>query len=123
MNKKLNIILILILFFTTSCIKKKFDKAVWNSDFVDDKITYENRNEMLDDLLNNYELKGKSISEIENILGKLDEHSFSDSTNLIEIPVLVKWRGIDPYKYKNLYLRYNSKKIIDSVYVTESTVD
>ena len=110
---------ILLLLLTISCNKKKFNKADWNSDFIDDKITYENRNEMLDDLLENHKLKGKSISDIENILGKLDEHNFSDSTNLIEIPVLVKWRGIDPYKYKYLNLKYNKNKIIDSVFVTE----
>ena len=108
-----------ILIFAISCTNKKFDKTIWNSDFTDDKLTYENRNEMLDDLLENYELKGKSISEVEKIMGKFDEHSFSDSTNLIEIPILVKWRGIDPYKYKYLKMEYNNNKIIDSVYVTE----
>lgn len=114
---------ILISFLLFSCSKKKFDKKVWNSDFIDDKITYENRNEMLDDLLENHKLNGKKISEIENILGKLDEHNFSDSTNLIQIPVLVKWKGIDPYRYKYLNLRYNEKKIVDSVYVTEYKVE
>ena len=33
---------------------------------------------MLDDLLQNYKLEGKTISEIENIIGKFDEHSFSE---------------------------------------------
>lgn len=114
---------ILFLLFTTSCFKKKFDKKVWNSDSIDDIITYENRNEMLDDLLENYKLKGKSILEVENIMGKFDEHNFNDSTRTIEIQVLIKWRGIEPYKYKNLILRYNKNKIIDSVYVTEYSAE
>ena len=118
MNHKI-IFCILSLLFLNSCSKKKFDKTLWNSDFIDDKITYENRNEMLDDLLQNYKLEGKTISEIENILGKFDEHSFSDSANIIVIPVLVEWKGIDPYKYKYLNLNYSKKGVIDSVYVTE----
>lgn len=78
---------------------------------------------MLDDLLENYKLKGKKISDIENIMGKFNEHDYSDSTNLIVLPVLVKWKGIAPYKYKYLNLRYNNKDIVDSVYITEYSIE
>ena len=109
---------ILLLLMATSCHHKNFDKAIWNSKLVDDEITYENRYEMLDDLLENHQLKGKTIADVERIMGKFDEHDYSDQTNEIIIPILVEWQGIDPYKYKYLNLRYNSKNIIDSVYIT-----
>ncbi|MCB9201525.1 MAG: hypothetical protein H6604_00540 [Flavobacteriales bacterium] len=115
--------LITLIFISTSCSnKQKFDKKKWTSNYTDDIITYENRNEMLDDLLKNYTLKGKKINEIENILGKINDMNgaFNDSTNnVITFSVLVEWSGIEPYNYKHLHLHYNEQTIIDSIYITE----
>ena len=114
----------LFLFLITlfSCQKqRKFDKNLWNSDDTDDRISYDLRYEMLDDLLMNYNLKGKSIQEIEKILGKINEKGHDDqkTQDALIYTVLIKWRGIDPIQYKYLNLHFNDQQIIDSIFISE----
>ncbi|QOW09554.1 hypothetical protein Q73A0000_03825 [Kaistella flava (ex Peng et al. 2021)] len=116
----------LILLLSFSCQKQiKFDKDLWNSDDTDDKISYDLRYEMLDDLLENYSLKGKNIQEIEKIIGKINEKGHDDqkTQDALIYTVLIKWRGIDPVHYKYLNLHFNKQKIIDSVFISEREVD
>lgn len=112
-------LILIVCFLTLFSCAKKFDKKVWNSDFIDDKITYENRNEILDDLLDNYQLKGKTVSGAEQIMGKFEKEDFVPNKNQIKIPVLVEWQGIDPSSYKYLILHYNQNRVIDSVYIVK----
>ena len=100
---------------------RKFDKNLWNSDDTDDRISYDLRYEMLDDLLMNYNLKGKSIQEIEKILGKINEKGHDDqkTQDALIYTVLIKWRGIDPIQYKYLNLHFNDQQIIDSIFISE----
>ncbi|QOW09899.1 hypothetical protein Q73A0000_05760 [Kaistella flava (ex Peng et al. 2021)] len=117
---------VLILLLLLSCQKHiKFDKNLWNSDDTDDKISYDLRYEMLDDLLANYRLKGKNIQEIEKIIGKINEKGNDDqkTQDALIYTVLIKWRGIDPVQYKYLNLHFNKQKIIDSVFISEREVD
>lgn len=116
MNK--SILLIIICSVLISCNKEmKYDVNKWNEN--EENITFENRNAMLNDLLQNYHLKGRNINEMETIFGPIDEHNFSDEENRLVFEVLRKWRGIDPIYTKYLNIRFNQKGIIDSVYITE----
>ena len=95
----------------------KFDAKKWND--TEDNLTFEYRDAMLNDLLENYHLKGRNIDEMEKIFGKIDEHNFSDEENRLCFQVLQKWNGIDPVYTKYLNLKFNQNGIIDSIYTTE----
>lgn len=108
---KLSLLLILIIIF--SCTKqRKFDVKKWNDE--SDRGEFHYRNEMLDDLMKNYHLKGKSIQEIKDLI-----LFFDSSNNVIVFEVFQEWKGIDPSYTKYLNLRFNRNKIVDSVYITE----
>ena len=101
-----------------SCKKEmKYDVNKWN-DF-EDSVTFEYRDAMLKDLLENYHIKGRNINDMEKIFGPIDEHNFSDEENRLCFVVLQKWSGIDPIYTKYLNISYNQNGIIDSVYVSE----
>jgi hypothetical protein len=116
MKKKLLIFAFALIFFSCNG-EMKFDSKKWN-DFEDNN-TFEYRNAMLNDLLNNYHLKGRNINEMGKIFGKIKENDFNKSENLLIFDVLQEWSGIEPVYNKYLNLKYNEKGIIDSVYITE----
>jgi hypothetical protein len=109
-------ILFLILIAVFSCGREinemKFDVQKWNDE--SDRGYYNNRNAMLNDLMNNYHLKGKSVEEITNLF-----HFFDSANNIISMEVYQEWKGIDPVYTKFLNLNLNKNKIVDSVYITE----
>ena len=90
----------------------KFDIEKWNDE--SDRGYYYNRNAMLDDLMNNYHLKGKTVDEITAMF-----HYFDSTDNNISFEVYQEWKGIDPSYTKYLNLRLNKNKIVDSVYIDE----
>lgn len=92
----------------------KFDVKKWNDE--SDRDFFKNRNAMLEDLLDNYVLKGKSIKELEKIFGYIDYDSTINQKR-ISFEVYQEWRGIDPSLTKYLVLRLNKNKIVDSIYV------
>ena len=116
-NRKLLLLIILPLILFSCRREMKFDVIKWN-DF-EDNATFEYRDAMLNDLLENYYLKGRSINEIEKIFGPINENNLMEEHNILYFEVLQKWRGIDPYYTKYLNMRYKNNGIIDSVYITE----
>lgn len=112
----------LIMIILLSCHKQmKFDKKSWNSDDIDDKINYELRYEMLGDLLTNYNLKGKSIQEIQELMGNTNEKGHDDqkTQDALIYTVLIKWRGIDPVYYKFSTI---NKSLIVYLYLKEKQI-
>jgi len=110
----LNIALIVLL---SGCSNgMKYDVSKWNDE--SDRATYEYRNAMLDDLLENHNPKGMNIRELEELFGYIDYDSTSTG---ISFEVYQEWEfiGIDPTYTKYLNLRLNKHKIVDSVYFTE----
>jgi hypothetical protein len=73
---------------------------------------------MLDELMENYRLKGKTIGELEKLFGFIDYDS-TINQNKITFEVYQEWRGIDPSLTKYLVLRLNKSKIVDSIYTYE----
>lgn len=109
--------IIFLIFFTIgSCVKgtdeMKFNIEKWNDE--SDRGHFLNRNAMLDDLINNYHLKGKTVDQITHLFQYYDS-----SDNIISFEVYQEWKGIDPSYTKYLNLKLNKKKIVDSVYITE----
>jgi len=90
----------------------KFDSVNWNDE--SDRGEYHYRNAMLDDLIENYHLKGKTIDEITELF-----QYFDSTDNVISFKVYQEWKGIDPSYTKYLNLKLNKNKIVDSVYITE----
>lgn len=110
--------LLILIFFVVSCKPEmKFNREKWNSS--EDFITFENRDAMLNDLLENYALKGKNREELKKIFGEMNGYGYDVDDSLISIEVLQKWRGIDPVYYKYLNLKLNKNGVVDSVYITE----
>lgn len=87
---------------------------MWNDD--SDRGLYENRNAMLDDLLENHQLKGMNLHELEELFGYIDSTS---NRRKINFEVYQEWDGIDPFYTKYLNLRLNKDRIVDSVYISE----
>ena len=99
--------------FISSCNRSHtFDKKNWSEHT--DLINYPNRKYMLDDLLKNYELKGKSYTQIIELLGQpviipLRTDTISELLYEIEMDF-----GKDKtFKHvKTLSLKFNSDKIV-----------
>ncbi len=104
--------LFLISICSCSGKKTKFDVKKWNDE--SDRGFFQNRNAMLDDLMTNYHLKGKTIKQITKLF-----HYYDSSNNLISFEVYQEWKGIDPSYTKYLNLKLNKNKIVDSVYISE----
>ena len=96
--------------------EQKFDKVKWAE--VGDAMTFPNRKYMIDDLVRNYQLKGKRYSEIIELLnepqGKLD------STLQIFYDIDVDYGSdIDPVYTKTLSIIFDKDTVVKSFEVQE----
>ncbi len=108
---KFIILVIIALLFSCSNRQEKFNKKRWNS--IEDRSFYEYRNQMLEDLLKNHKLKGKTIDELNELFGHI-EH-YDTLNNKIEFEVLQEWSGIDPSYTKYLVLKLDKNKKVKSI--------
>lgn len=92
----------------------KFDPVGWH-ERSDPAFPPDNRRYMLDDLLNNYQLKGKGYSEVIKLLGTPDFHERSKMGYHID----VDWTGIDPVYEKKLVFTIDEASSVASVEVEE----
>ena len=116
MTKKAIQLIIIPLMFLSCSDRMKFDIKKWNDE--SDRGYFHYRNAMLDDLLENYHLKGKTIKELQSIFGYVDYDSTINQQN-ISFEVYQEWKGIDPSYTKYLVLRLSKNKTVDSVYFNE----
>ena len=117
-------IFFLILSLIFSC-NTKFEKEKWQNGIEYD---YPYREKMLNDLLNNYDLKGKNLSEIIKLLG--NPNDFCDH-NQYELSYRIKLidkpeSEFSEIKVKSLILKLDKSKtnidsltIVTKVYLTE----
>ena len=99
------IIFITFLFVIASCGVKemKLDKSKWNERF--DGI-YENRENMVNDLIENHLNKGMSYKNIIDLLGEPGNYADLKPNEIVyEIMVDYGW-NIDPMEGKDLYLEF-----------------
>jgi hypothetical protein len=104
---KLIFLLIISFLFSCSNHEGKFNKERWNSE--EDRGYFEYRSQMLEDLLKNQKLKGKTVEELKKLFGNLE--NYDTLKNTITFTVLQEWSGIDPVytKYLVLKLDFNKK--------------
>jgi hypothetical protein len=91
--------------------QQKFDKTKWAE--VADLKTFPNRKYMIDDLVNNYQLKGKKYSEIVKLLDK--PQSKLDSTMEIYYDIDIAYgTDIDPIYSKTLSITFDKDTVVKS---------
>ncbi|MES2589417.1 MAG: hypothetical protein V4622_10585 [Bacteroidota bacterium] len=110
-----SLILIISLF---SCSRNvEYNKELW--DVKNDGFYYSNREFMLDDLINNYHLKGKHIKELNEIFNNVVVDTFENHYRIsFNIVTDYGW-NIDPVYTKDLILELNKDSIVKSVEVFE----
>jgi hypothetical protein len=112
-------VFISILFILTlaSCqTKQKFDKAKWAE--VADLMTFPNRKYMIDDLMQNYQLKGKTYRELVDLLDKPQKKL--DSSLRVYYDIDVDYgTDIDPVYTKILSIEFDKDTVVRHVEVQE----
>jgi hypothetical protein len=112
------ILFLLVLFITISAChpKRKFEKERWAE--VADLMTFPNRKYMIDDLIHNYKLKGKTYYQIIRLLG--EPQSKLDSTFKIFYNIDVDYgNDIDPVYTKTLSITFNKENVVKKIEVYE----
>lgn len=114
-----NICILFVSFLIISgCSKyEKFEKNKWNQK--NDLGYYDYRESMLDDVVKNYQLKGKSIQQLRSMFGDLD--IFSEKIGCqIQFNIITEFgTNIDPIYSKDLIFKLNADSIIVDIQVTE----
>jgi hypothetical protein len=102
----------------SGCSKyEKFDKNKWNQK--NDLGYYDYRESMLEDVVKNYQLKGKSIQQLRNMFGELDIFSKKMGCQ-IQFNIITEFgANIDPIYSKDLIFKLNADSIIVDIQVTE----
>ena len=91
--------------------QQKFDKVKWAE--VADLMAFPNRKYMIDDLVKNYQLKGKKYSEIVELLN--EPQSKLDSTMQIFYDIDVDYGSdIDPIYSKILLITFDNDTVVKS---------
>ena len=94
--------------------EQKFDKAKWAE--VADLMTFPNRKYMINDLIKNYQLKGKTYNEIIEFLGQ--PQSGMDFDHEVYYDIDVDYGSdIDPIYTKTLTLGFSKDSITQKVVV------
>jgi hypothetical protein len=101
----------------TSCRgMEKFNREKWSE--VADLMSFPNRNCMVDDLVHNYNLKGKTLNKIIHLLG--EPQYPIDSTMEIGYKVEEDFESdIDPVYTKILSIRFDSDTLVENVEIEE----
>ena len=105
------IFLLLTLTLFSCKTQQKFDKAKWAE--VADLMTFPNRKYMIDDLVKNYQLKGKKYREIVELLDKPQTSLDSTMKIFYDIDVDYGW-NIDPIYSKTLLISFDKDTVVKS---------
>ena len=96
--------------------KQKFDKTKWAE--VADLMTFPNRKNMIDDLVQNYQLKGKTYQELTELLGR--PQSRLDSTLQVYYDIDIDYGfDIDPVYTKTLSIQFDKDTVVRKYEVQE----
>ena len=103
------ILTLLICLIFSSCHNISFDSKEWIN-WEENESNMRLRLDMFDDLISNYNLIGKSLAEIELLLGKTDDNYLTD--NCILSYSLGPCRGLLGIDYGVLTLEIKNRKVI-----------
>lgn len=106
MSQKIAILILIVLVAVlTSCTNTAFDSKKWKNWNGKESFV---RWDMTDDLINNYNLQGKTHKEIENLLGK-PSNGIASSPDDYYYDLGPCRRGID---YGSFYIEFKNDKVI-----------
>lgn len=119
--KNFSILYFALITVVSSSCNEKFNKADWNSF---NGGYYDKREPILDDLLTNHNLKGKSIKQLRALLGPYDlEVNKCNRGLVIQMNIVTDFEwNIDPQYTKDLFLYLNKDSIVTSFEVNERHV-
>ena len=110
------LLLVFLMTFTACHQKQKFDKTKWQE--VGDLMTFPNRNAMVDDVAQNYNLKGKTLNDITGLLGQ-PQYPL-DSTMEIGYKIDEDYgTDIDPIYTKTLLIQFDKDTTVKNVEIKE----
>ena len=110
------LLLVFVVTFFSCQQKQKFDKTKWAE--VADLMTFPNRKYMIDDLVQNYQLKGKTYHELVELLGT--PQSKLDSTLQVYYDIDVDYSSdIDPVYTKTLSIQFDKDTVVRNYKVQE----
>lgn len=114
---KIKIVFIFLLLQVIISCGSKFDAEKWK--IKSNEITYTYRSEMIDDLIENVQLKGLNPDQIINLLGEPD--SVDDEIYLVFYYTIEEEYGfdIDPIYLKYLVISFDKDGKVKGVEVTE----
>lgn len=110
--KRFQILLYFFVILTFASCNQKFDKTAWN---IRKDFDYPNRALMVDDLLKNYKLKGITINQLFDLLGKTEIQNNEAYYNIITD----YGTDIDPVYTKNLEFTFNEKGRVEKFKIKE----
>jgi hypothetical protein len=118
-NKVSIIIGLNLLMFLSSCEQeRKFDKKTWCS--YSDLDLHEERNKMIDDLLENYDLKGMTTKDVQEFFGYIENIDTLNKPFNIQYNVFTDYGwDIDPVHTKTLMIYLNDDFKVKSVKLSE----
>ena len=111
--KRISCVLFLLLLLT-SC-DQKFEKSGW---VYKDDMEYPKRRRMVNDLVENYKLKGMTYSQITNLLGN-GENGQSEKNKLFYDIIVNYGFDIDPVYIKYLERGFTKDSIVNSFKIVE----
>ena len=112
--KLTNLVIAFGLFTLLVSCNSKFDKVKWTKHIDGD---YPERDDMLDDLIKNNQLKGISYRQLVDLLGKPD---YDKDDNVYYYQIVVDFgHDIDPVYVKNLELQLNKDSVVNNYYIKE----
>ena len=115
--RRLKIIIYLLFVVAIFSCNKKFEKSGWNYSGPDlgDPIEFPNRDMMLNDLLENHKIKGLTVHEVYNLLGKTEVID-----NKMTYIIFVDYGfDIDPVHTKYLEIVFNNNGLVETVEIIE----
>lgn len=112
------ILTILFSLLLLSC-NKEFNSKEWQNTTLEDNLDKNNnRNLMINDLVENKLLMGKNSKEIKTLLGKPDLKDSTKNTFRYETFIDHGW-NIDPKYFRGLEIYFNKDSIVTSVKIYE----
>ena len=112
----ISLFLVFLMTFTACHQKQKFDKTKWQE--VGDLMTFPNRNAMVDDVVQNHNLKGKTLNDITGLLGQ-PQYPL-DSTMEIGYKIDENYgTDIDPIYTKTLLIQFDKDTTVKNVEIKE----
>ena len=111
--KRSGLFIATVFFILAACSNKQpFNRALWNEG---DGIEFKYRKAMLDDLLKNHNLKGRTWKQVRDTLGRPQ----GTKGRSIYYDIDIKYDGYPPSYVKKLYIDFNADSVAVNMRVYE----